>query len=86
MHVSNKALELVPVIYDIADELGFYACEKNNAGRIHPDANETVWMVLSRDWKKQEILTADLDWTSGQTKTGKKAWRDQYVNILEALK
>ena len=49
MHVSNKILDLLPVVYSNAEKLGVWACDQSNEDNIHPDAELTLWMALSKD-------------------------------------
>jgi len=88
MHISNRALDLAPVIYAAADELKLYACEKTNEGRVDADADLTVWMALTRDKRIYKRLVRDYGWDSSGSKAAKntRPWTDRYSNLFGALR
>jgi len=88
VHISNKMLNLSPVLYNVAEKSGFYACEKDNAKNINKDAEVTFWMTLCRSERTYKRLLKDLEWVTSHKKgiTGKRAWSDQYTNILNAIR
>jgi len=88
MHISNRALDLAPVIYAAADELKLYACEKTNEGRVDADADLTVWMALTRDKRIYKRLVRDYGWDSSGSKVAKntRPWTDRYSNLFGALR
>ncbi|MBT3193026.1 MAG: fused MFS/spermidine synthase, partial [Verrucomicrobia bacterium] len=47
LHVSNKMLDLLPVIHSNARAVGAMVCEQTNAGNCHPDAECTDWDALT---------------------------------------
>lgn len=85
IHVSNRILDLPPVIYSNAAGLGLAACEKTNAGHVHPDADTSHWMALSRDPGQIRILTDSLGWRAREMKSLPRPWTDRYSNLLTAL-
>lgn len=86
LHVSNKILDLVPVVYRNARELKLGACEKSNEGRKHPDAENTYWMALSRDHAVVEVLTTKIGWLSERDGDRRpRPWTDQYSNIFGVM-
>ena len=88
MHVSNKILELRPVLEGNAAAAGLAVCRKDNAGRTVPDAEETYWMAFSRDPHVVETLVAKLGWWKGNTPAGQlpKPWTDRYSNLIGAVR
>ncbi len=88
MHISNRALDLSPVIYSAAEELNCYACEKTNAGNVDPDADLTVWMALCRDKQKFQSLIKKYRWISRQDELEKtkRPWTDDYSNFLSIIR
>jgi hypothetical protein len=85
MHVSNKMLDLLPVIYSNAETVGVMACEKSNENNCHPDAEYTYWAALTRDAGRLEMLTRSLDWWQRDTGSLPAPWTDQYSNVLGAM-
>jgi hypothetical protein len=87
MHVSNKVLDLVPVVYSGARAAGLYACDCNNAGHVQPDADTTFWMALSQNRNDITVLVHRMGWNS-QTMDERnlpRPWTDQYSNLLGAM-
>lgn len=87
LHVSNRSLDLVPIVSRNALEIGAFACEKDNYVRRDPDADFTVWMAVSRKAAVIEGLCRDLGWTPSlrDSKRLPQPWTDRYSNILAAL-
>lgn len=85
MHISNKMLELHPVIYSNAKALGLFACEQSNEGNRNPEADLTYWMVLTKDKMQFRKLTGSLGWWTRSSKDLPKPWTDQYSNVLGAM-
>jgi spermidine synthase len=88
MHVSNKILDLVPVVYSNAGRLGLLACEKALRVDVSEDADVTLWMALTKNGTAFKVLTGPLDWRDMHAEEGRelpKPWTDQYCNILGAM-
>lgn len=87
IHVSNKVLDLMPVVYSDARALGLYACQKSNVGNRHPDAEDTCWMALSWNQAVVGMLTAEMEWGESAAKAENlpRPWTDQYSNIFGAM-
>jgi len=85
MHVSNKMLDLLPVIYSNAKVLGIAACEQSNENNCDPDAEHTYWAALTKDTAKFKILTGELGWWQRRTESLPTPWTDQYSNVLGAM-
>jgi len=87
LHVSNKVLDLAPVVYSGAEILGAAACEKSNEQSSHPDAEDTYWMAVSEDGMGVESLTTRLGWKTRRFEAGAlpRAWTDQYSNIFGTM-
>lgn len=83
MHVSNRFIDLVPVVAGIAHATGRTALSKTNAGRVAHGADETVWAAVA-DPRTAQALSEGLGWTvcvADQT----PPWTDRYSNLLRAL-
>ncbi|MFC1463150.1 spermidine synthase, partial [Verrucomicrobiota bacterium] len=88
IHVSNKILELRPVLESNASAAGLAVCHRDNAGRTVPDAEETYWMAFSRDPGVTGMLVTDLGWWKGRTPAEQlpRPWTDRYSNLLGAVR
>jgi SAM-dependent methyltransferase len=85
-HISNKLLNLSPVLFSIAQSEGFYACLKSNDGIVHPDADSSTWMTFCREKSIQSILQKKYNWqVSPENTSPKRPWTDRYTNLLDAI-
>jgi hypothetical protein len=84
LHISNKVLDLHPVVYAAARALGVHALEQTNAGQSDPDANDTYWMAVTADPSAARTLAESLDWQRrGPPARGwPRPWTDAYANLL----
>ena len=85
VHVSNKALDLVPVVYGLADKFGL------SAALIEADSDQYTyhsdWVILSRDQgfiDSPEIAEATTHRTGKEKRVG--LWTDDYHNLFQILK
>ena len=85
LHVSNKALDLVPVVYSNAAALGLEVCYKSNRDSVHPDADETHWVALSPDASRIDLLVGRLGWIGSAPRSLPRPWTDRYSNVFGAL-
>jgi len=86
MHISNKILDLLPVIARAGKDLNVYLLEKNNRGNLEKDAEETYWVVLSRSKKRVKRLIDVHTWNLIDTAyIQRRLWTDQYTNIFDAF-
>jgi len=88
LHISNRVLDLAPVIYANAAALGLYACEQSNAGAVEPDADETCWMALSRRTAAIDTLKAEQFWVGRPESEwgGSAPWTDRYSHLFGAIR
>jgi spermidine synthase len=83
MHVSNRVLDLEPVVYANAETLGITAAEASNSDAVHPDAEMTQWMALCRDPEVHKRL-AELGWLR-LSRRKVAPWTDQYSDVVGAM-
>lgn len=86
LHLSNRMLDLVPVVYANAAFLGVHALVGSNEGQVHPDAALTVWMAVSRDPSRIEHLKQQEEWRTPELKRLPRPWTDQYSNLPAAIR
>lgn len=87
LHVSNKVLDLLPVVYSNAAALDVLVCENSNAGRLHPDAELTDWAALTRSPEAYRVLRHELSWWRRETPSAgwPRPWTDRYSNLFGAI-
>lgn len=90
-HVSNKYLDLRPVVADLAASLNlisyaviFDSQAQRAAGGDGLDPSS--WIAVARDAKELGTLTSNSSWQKLETRPQAKIWTDDYSNVLGALK
>lgn len=87
VHISNRFLNLAPVVASAAGRGGWRAAILNHT----PDADErrgskSAWIVLTRDPASYRAITRDGPWEPLRARRGFAAWTDDYASILPLLK
>jgi len=87
-HVSNRFLDLPPVVGRIANENGLVAMLVSDEGKDDDeDHTKTDWVLLARDPK---VLQAKAILEAGpvppEDKPGWRTWTDDYSNLVQILK
>lgn len=84
MNISNKYVDLEPVVGDIAQELGLRSLTKTNSANVHKDADLTLWAALCQEDALADELVKDYNWRpSRKNVKGKdKPWTDHYNNLF----
>ncbi len=84
-HVTNRYLDLVPVVEGIANALGLHAVWVTDAGG-DPLGNSSSWVLIARDpvrLNHPRIAEATLGITS---RRDWRVWTDDFNNLLQVLK
>ncbi|MBN2105505.1 fused MFS/spermidine synthase [bacterium] len=87
-HISNKYLDLSPVILANGRALDLFALKKRYIHNIHPDAEACEWAVLTKNAEWARRLVHELHWTDLRIQNIKTIppWTDQYTNILAVVR
>jgi SAM-dependent methyltransferase len=90
-HISNRYLDLEPVVARIAAASGWRALRYAYQPEDQPRgvyATRSVWIAFARtDADLARVgATTDAGWTPLRTKPDQALWTDQYANLLGALK
>lgn len=86
-HISNKHLDLLPVLQANAQRLALPLFSKSNLGNVHPDAKECQWTVLGRPVEASHERLVLNGWAREDTRTpAVEPWTDHHSSILGALK
>jgi hypothetical protein len=87
-HVSNRNLDLAPIVGDLAADAGMVAWVRSDqpsraalAGYRSPSS----WIALARRAEDLAPLVADPRWTRLQGRPDMRPWTDDFSNILSAL-
>ena len=85
-HVSNRFLDLVPVVARLAAEHGVHAAlvDEESEGE---DRTTSTWVLVSRDpkaLKRAEIVDAGA--SEPEARDDWRTWTDDYSNLIQILK
>ncbi|MGK6324033.1 spermidine synthase [Sphingomonas sp. DT-51] len=88
VHISNRFVDLAPVVAAAAREGGWRALILNH---VPPAAEEEVtpssWIILTRDpWTEALLAGDDGDWHVLRRRPGFGPWTDDYATILPLLR
>ena len=86
-HISNRYLDLTPVMFKNAEAVGAFALTDWNEGKssVHLASR---WVALTWDRKIKETLISELEWKGypGDSKTLiSRPWTDKYSNVISIL-
>lgn len=88
-HVSNRYLNLVPVLFSNAKALHAYASVKSNFDSPKRELCASVWVALTWSEDSFKNLTLKLKWDkkySRQPVKYRRPWTDLYSNILSVFR
>ncbi len=86
-HVSNRFLDLVPVVARLAKEHGAHAALVDEESGEDEDRTTSTWVLVSRDARaleRPEIMAAGA--TAPEERPEWRAWTDDYSNLIQILK
>ena len=82
VHVSNRYLDLEPVVAASADHLGWTTSVRQATGAV-PPAVDSTWVVVSHNASSTTTLRDQHKWRpAGPARIG---WTDDYSSVLAAL-
>src|SRR5262245_58596651 len=84
-HVSNRFLDLIPVVARLAQEHGVHAVLVDEESE--EDRTTSTWVLVSRDRKtleRPEIVEAGA--SAPETRDDWRTWTDDYSNLVQILK
>jgi hypothetical protein len=87
-HISNKYLDLEPVIGNVARAAGL-ACHGQADGKLQPGALykfPSHWVALSRSRADLGRVAHDRDWHPCAIDAGARPWSDDYANVISAFR
>lgn len=88
-HVSNRYLELSPVLALTANNCGFKAFENIDAPQNDQEKRDgkeqSKWVLLTRDPGIRDLFFRPMDWVSVDIPPKLKPWTDDYTNLLSVL-
>ncbi len=88
MHISNRFLDLEPVIAQIGKKIGVPTFSRVGIGEMNEKVNIRTYDAHFAAFTYNEDIIKKLEeltWTPARTREGVKAWTDQYSNIINSL-
>ena len=86
VHVSNRFLDLEPVVWAIAREAGWATAVRRDATAGGPDRSPSVWIALARDPAHLQPLTRDPRWGELRRDAGVAPWTDDFSNLIRVFR
>jgi hypothetical protein len=87
VHISNRFLDLAPVVAEAAAAGGWRAMLLHaEPSALEESGSASVWIVLSRDPFAQAVVTGTGDWARLPRRPGFRVWTDDYATILPLLR
>lgn len=90
-HLSNRYLDLAPVLAVTAAEAGLAYLVRSDTVKPAPGvaahgSAPSIWAVLARQPADLDGLLHHPGWQPAQARSGKRAWTDDFSNLLSALR
>jgi spermidine synthase len=85
VHVSNRHLDLSPVVGALAARAGLSSLERFHESESQPAVSSSRWILLARSSETFGALATDARWEPVPT-VASRVWTDDYSDILSALK
>jgi len=84
VHISSRYLELAPVVFRLAAELGMNAMLVPDSGESSPGGSSSLWVVLSKDSGVfRSVAFANTD--SPPPVASSDVWTDDYTSLFSVL-
>jgi len=84
-HVTNRYLNLVPVVEGIAHELGLQALWIDDPG-LETFGNASSWVLLAKDPSRLSDTRLTLPSTAIESRRDWRVWTDDFNNLVQVLK
>jgi hypothetical protein len=86
-NISNRYLDLEPVLARAAREENLVALTRLDRGRLDefPDKTASRWLVMARKREALAGLVATGDWSEARERPGVELWRDDFSNLFSVF-
>jgi hypothetical protein len=85
-HISNRYLDLQPVLGDLAADLGLVCRGEVDPGDERVGKADSVWVIMARKEADLGPLAHDARWQRLAGRPGERVWRDDYSNLLRVFR
>jgi hypothetical protein len=84
-HVTNRYLDLVPVVEGIANQLGLHALWIEDPG-LETFGNASSWVLLAKDPARLDDPRLTASATDIKPRRDWRVWTDDFNNLVQVLK
>jgi spermidine synthase len=85
-HISNRHLDLEPVLTAVAAESGVQViAQMHRVEADDPLQSSSQWLVMARSNDDFGSLASDGRWVRPHARSGLRVWTDDYSNVLSAI-
>ena len=86
-HISNRSLDLHPVVADLARARSLVCLSFDDTARNQPGGKEpSQWVVMARRPEDARALAADTRWKTLGGRADRAVWTDDFSNIVSIFK
>ncbi len=85
-HISNRYLDLEPVLGALAQDLGLVARVQHDTANLKPGEVGSIWGVMARREKDLGPLATDARWKELEKRPGMAVWTDDFSNLISVMK
>jgi hypothetical protein len=86
MHISNRHLELEPVLGNVAQDAGLVCrAQYDQENESTPGKFVSHWVMMSREEGALASMADDARWSSCETNPDSPVWTDDYSNLLSTF-
>ncbi len=86
MHISNRHLELEPVLGNVAQDAGLVCrAQYDQENESTPGKFVSHWVMMSREEGALGSMADDARWSSCETNPDSPVWTDDYSNLLSTF-
>jgi len=86
IHITNRYLNLAPVLAGLADESGFADRFCDDEEEYETGKDGSTWVLLARDENHFGGLSGNAAWKTIEPRKAAAVWTDDFSNILSAFK
>jgi spermidine synthase len=85
-HISNKFLDLGPVVAVLAADAGLVGLIQADPGNMDIGKADSTWVVLARKEAHHGRLAGDARWERLRSRPGAPLWTDDFSNVLRTFR
>jgi hypothetical protein len=86
IHITNRYVNLAPVLAQLADENGFSARLRDDYEDPETGKDGSTWVLLGRSESDLAGIAGNENWTKIEPRNRTAAWTDDFSNILSVFK